>query len=210
MMILTVCILYVFSAQNGSKSDKDHKFLPTHQKLGFWHNPCFIFPCSSEDPDFIAGEQLRTGFQTVFFQEITMKNIKNNQKGFTLIELMIVIAIIGILAAVALPAYQDYTIRAKASELVLASSAAKNVISEYALINNTLTIPTTVNVQSINQGMVSSLYWSGTYIVVQGSTTNLGSAVTLYMKPSGTPSTGILWICSPGGAGTSYLPSSCQ
>lgn len=62
-----------------------------------------------------------------------MKNM--NQKGFTLIELMIVIAIIGILAAVALPAYQDYTIRAKASELVLASSAAKNSISEYALDN---------------------------------------------------------------------------
>ena len=139
-----------------------------------------------------------------------MKNIKQNQKGFTLIELMIVIAIIGILAAVALPAYQDYTIRAKASELVLASSAAKNVISEYVLINNTLTVPTSVNIQSINQGMVSSLYWSGTYIVVEGSTTNLGTAVTLWMKPSGTPATGVLWICQAGGAGTSYLPSSCQ
>ena len=146
----------------------------------------------------------------MFYQEMTMKNMKTNQKGFTLIELMIVIAIIGILAAVALPAYQDYTIRAKASELVLASSAAKNTISEYALINNTLTIPTTVNVQSINQGMVSSLYWSGTYIVVEGSATNLGTAVTLYMKPSGDPSTGILWICEAGGAGTSYLPTSCQ
>ena len=139
-----------------------------------------------------------------------MKNISKQQQGFTLIELMIVIAIIGILAAVALPAYQDYTIRAKASELVLASSAAKNTISEYALVNNTLTIPSTINVQSINQGMVSSLYWDGTYIVVVGSTTNLGEAVTLWMQPSGNPSTGILWICKAGGAGTQYLPSSCQ
>jgi len=139
-----------------------------------------------------------------------MKNINKKQQGFTLIELMIVIAIIGILAAVALPAYQDYTIRAKASELVLASSAAKNAISEYALVNNTLTIPSSINVQSINQGMVSSLYWSGTYIVVQGSATNLGASITLWMQPSGDPQTGILWICKAGGVGTQYLPSSCQ
>ena len=139
-----------------------------------------------------------------------MKNFKHDQKGFTLIELMIVIAIIGILAAVALPAYQDYTIRAKASELVLASSAAKNTISEYALVNATLTIPTSVAVQNIAQGMVRSLTWSGTYIRVTGNATNLGADITLWMKPSGDPTTGILWICKAGGAGTNYLPSSCQ
>ena len=138
-----------------------------------------------------------------------MKNIKKQvQQGFTLIELMIVIAIIGILAAVALPAYQDYTIRAKAAELVLASSAAKNAISEYALINNTLTIPTSVRVQDITQGMVRSLTWTGTRIEVVGNETNLGADVTLTLKPSGNPSTGVLWVCGAD-VGTRFLPSSC-
>lgn len=56
--------------------------------------------------------------------------MKKVQQGFTLIELMIVVAIIGILAAVALPAYQDYTVRAKASELILAASACRTSITE--------------------------------------------------------------------------------
>ena len=55
---------------------------------------------------------------------------RNLQKGFTLIELMIVVAIIGILAAVALPAYQDYTVRAKVSEMIIAASSPKALISE--------------------------------------------------------------------------------
>lgn len=57
------------------------------------------------------------------------------QKGFTLIELMIVVAIIGILAAVALPAYQDYTVRAKLSEVVIAGEACKSSVTEYLQTN---------------------------------------------------------------------------
>jgi type IV pilus assembly protein PilA len=70
---------------------------------------------------------------------------RSMQKGFTLIELMIVVAIIGILAAVALPAYQDYTKRAKLSEVILASSACRTSITEVMQTNVAASMPTANN-----------------------------------------------------------------
>src|SRR5580765_6232138 len=64
--------------------------------------------------------------------------MKKLQKGFTLIELMIVVAIVGILAAIALPAYQDYTIRARVSEAAAAAGACKTAVAEFYASNATL------------------------------------------------------------------------
>ena len=131
------------------------------------------------------------------------------QKGFTLIELMIVIAIIGILAAVALPAYQDYTIRAKASELMLAATTAKNIVSEWVIINSTIPTATQVTVQNVTAGMTRSLTWTGTSVRVVGKKTNLGADVTLGLKPSRNSSGGVNWVCKAV-AGTKYLPGTCN
>ena len=134
---------------------------------------------------------------------------KNVQKGFTLIELMIVIAIIGILAAVALPAYQDYTIRAKASELMLAATTAKNIISEYTIINSTLPTSTQISIQNVTSGMTRSLTWTGTSIRVQAKKTTLGADVTLGLKPARNSSGGVNWACKAI-LGSKYLPGTCN
>ena len=90
---------------------------------------------------------------------------KTNQKGFTLIELMIVIAIIGILAAVALPAYQNYTKKARFSEVILATSAVKTQVEVWMQKYGDLPSNDQVSTTGANAGaMVSSVVWDGTNI----------------------------------------------
>lgn len=78
--------------------------------------------------------------------------MQTTQKGFTLIELMIVVAIIGILAAIALPAYQDYTIRSKVSEAIIAGTAAKAAMSEAFMADSTTGLTSTATNWNLSAG----------------------------------------------------------
>jgi type IV pilus assembly protein PilA len=135
--------------------------------------------------------------------------MKSLQKGFTLIELMIVVAIIGILAAVALPAYQDYTIRAKVSELILAASGFRTAVTERAQTDATMAnagqgLSVTV-VGKVTGGTVTQ---TGTIMISgNGASTSVGTAVTVTLTPTYTAGT-VTWTCT--GAPIKYMPASCR
>ncbi len=134
------------------------------------------------------------------------------QQGFTLIELMIVVAIIGILAAVALPAYQDYTVRAKVSEVMLAASSAKNAVAEYAQTKGSLPSSSDLTVESQVSAFVSSVSWNGSQIVATGSTKEskiAGSTITLSATSASTINGQVDWSCG-GSILAKYRPASCK
>jgi type IV pilus assembly protein PilA len=134
------------------------------------------------------------------------------QKGFTLIELMIVVAIIGVLAAVALPAYQNYTIRAKVAELVLAASSARTCATEMFQARGTGSIPSTVaaDCSFTGAGKVTGATVSTAGVIsVTGSTaaSSVGAAVSVVLTPSVNNNT-LTWTCS--GTPSNLLPGSCR
>ena len=150
---------------------------------------------------------------------------KQVQQGFTLIELMIVVAIIGILAAVALPAYKDYTIRSKMTEVILAGSSCRTMISEVVQTANSLPTANNWGCENASESstFVESIATNANGVVtisVQGidaAVNNGAITLTPYTDATtagvalGTPV--FRWVCNTAAANNlpvKYLPASCR
>ena len=143
--------------------------------------------------------------------------MKNNQQGFTLIELMIVIAIIAILAAIALPAYQHFTVRAKVTEGLSLAGAAKTTVAENAAnasadLANGWTAPTaTDNVTSVGvdstNGTITITY---TAAAGNGTMTLVPTSAGAALAASAVPASSIDWDCTGGTLVDKYRPANCR
>ena len=144
--------------------------------------------------------------------------MKSMQKGFTLIELMIVVAIIAILAAIAIPAYQNYLIRSQVSEGMTVAGGAETAVAEF--YSNTGKMPgSNASAGVAGSSSISGKYVTKTTVGANGVITATFSGAsptntniqnkTLVLSPITTGGS-ISWSCTPSTVGQTYLPSSCR
>ncbi len=140
--------------------------------------------------------------------------MKHLQKGFTLIELMIVVAIIGILAAVAIPAYQDYIARSQMSEAITLMGGAKTPLSEYIADQGALPTALTDVVRTISGRYVSSIAIGGdaTTVALTATMATAGVNSSIQGKTVTLTSTdgARTWVCAPGDVEPKFLPAACR
>lgn len=141
-----------------------------------------------------------------------MKLYNSKQRGFTLIELMIVVAILGILAAIAIPAYNDYMVRSRVSGLIVAGSNAKTSVSEYRISQGAMPTNNTIaGVSTIVTNYVSGIAVGANGVVtITGNQTNLGTGAPIAIVLTPRFNNGaVQWTCTSTGA-TQYAPASCR